>query len=148
MNIMAGKSTQAAEIRFAVGKNSLGRILVARSERGVCAILLGDDADALVRDLRARFPHARRSRTRASASSPRRMAQTPRSLRATRMRPKEFLPTAKRISAAWVDLPAMMFIVALLRRCVSWPYLIHSSPLPHSDSCGERAEVPRRGILS
>ena len=59
MNIMASESTQAAEIRFAVGKNSLGRILVARSERGVCAILLGDDADALVRDLRARFPHAR-----------------------------------------------------------------------------------------
>ena len=59
MNIMASELTQAAEIRFAVGKNSLGRILVARSERGVCAILLGDDADDLVRDLRARFPHAR-----------------------------------------------------------------------------------------
>jgi AraC family transcriptional regulator, regulatory protein of adaptative response / methylated-DNA-[protein]-cysteine methyltransferase len=59
MNIMASASTQAAEIRFAVGENSLGRILVAGSERGICAILLGDDADALVRDLRARFPHAR-----------------------------------------------------------------------------------------
>lgn len=58
MKITASASTQAAEIRFALGRNSLGSILVARSERGVCAILLGDDADTLMRDLRARFPHA------------------------------------------------------------------------------------------
>jgi len=50
-----------AEVRFAVAECSLGTILVARSTRGVCAILLGDDPDALVRDLRARFPHARLS---------------------------------------------------------------------------------------
>ncbi|MFH5926051.1 bifunctional DNA-binding transcriptional regulator/O6-methylguanine-DNA methyltransferase Ada [Roseomonas xinghualingensis] len=48
-----------AEIRFAVGQCSLGAILVARSERGVCAILLGDDPDALLRDLQDRFPRAR-----------------------------------------------------------------------------------------
>jgi AraC family transcriptional regulator of adaptative response/methylated-DNA-[protein]-cysteine methyltransferase len=47
-----------AEIRFAVGECSLGSILVARSERGVCAILLGDDADELARDLQNRFPRA------------------------------------------------------------------------------------------
>ena len=47
-----------AEIRFAVGECSLGSILVAQSSRGVCAILLGDDADALVRDLQDRFPQA------------------------------------------------------------------------------------------
>ena len=47
-----------AEIRFAVGECSLGSILVAQSTRGVCAILLGDDAEALVRDLQDRFPHA------------------------------------------------------------------------------------------
>jgi AraC family transcriptional regulator of adaptative response/methylated-DNA-[protein]-cysteine methyltransferase len=46
------------EIRFAVGECSLGSILVARSERGVCAILLGDDPDALARDLEDRFPRA------------------------------------------------------------------------------------------
>jgi len=46
------------EIRFAVGECSLGSILVARSERGVCAILLGDDADELARDLQNRFPRA------------------------------------------------------------------------------------------
>jgi AraC family transcriptional regulator of adaptative response/methylated-DNA-[protein]-cysteine methyltransferase len=45
-------------IRFAIGQCSLGAILVARSERGVCAISLGDDADVLVRDLQDRFPRA------------------------------------------------------------------------------------------
>jgi AraC family transcriptional regulator of adaptative response/methylated-DNA-[protein]-cysteine methyltransferase len=48
----------SAAIRFAVGECSLGSILVARSERGVCAILLGDDPDALARDLQNRFPQA------------------------------------------------------------------------------------------
>jgi AraC family transcriptional regulator, regulatory protein of adaptative response / methylated-DNA-[protein]-cysteine methyltransferase len=46
------------EIRFAVGECSLGSILVAKSRRGVCAILLGDDPDSLVRDLQDRFPRA------------------------------------------------------------------------------------------
>jgi AraC family transcriptional regulator of adaptative response/methylated-DNA-[protein]-cysteine methyltransferase len=46
------------EIRFAIGECSLGSILVAASERGVCAILLGDDPDALARDLQDRFPRA------------------------------------------------------------------------------------------
>lgn len=50
-----------AEIRFAIGECSLGALLVARSMRGVCAILLGDDPDALARTLRARFPNARLS---------------------------------------------------------------------------------------
>lgn len=48
----------AVEIRFAVGECSLGSILVAQSERGVCAILLGDDPGELVRDLERRFPCA------------------------------------------------------------------------------------------
>lgn len=47
------------EIRFAVGECSLGSVLVAASEKGVCAILLGDDPDALARDLQDRFPKAR-----------------------------------------------------------------------------------------
>lgn len=45
-------------IRFAVGVCSLGSILVAATERGVCAILLGDDPDLLLRDLQDRFPKA------------------------------------------------------------------------------------------
>jgi AraC family transcriptional regulator of adaptative response/methylated-DNA-[protein]-cysteine methyltransferase len=47
-----------AVIRFAVGQCSLGAILVAQSQRGICAILLGDDPDALVRDLQDQFPKA------------------------------------------------------------------------------------------
>ncbi|MGI6245822.1 MAG: bifunctional DNA-binding transcriptional regulator/O6-methylguanine-DNA methyltransferase Ada [Pseudochelatococcus sp.] len=47
-----------ADIRFAVGQCSLGAILVAQSDKGICAITLGDDPDALVRDLQDRFPRA------------------------------------------------------------------------------------------
>jgi AraC family transcriptional regulator of adaptative response/methylated-DNA-[protein]-cysteine methyltransferase len=47
-----------AAIRFAVGECSLGSILVARSQRGVCSILLGDDPDALARQLQDQFPNA------------------------------------------------------------------------------------------
>lgn len=47
-----------ADIRFAVGQCSLGAILVAQSNRGVCAILLGDNPDALVHDLQDKFPRA------------------------------------------------------------------------------------------
>ncbi|MCC6264599.1 MAG: bifunctional DNA-binding transcriptional regulator/O6-methylguanine-DNA methyltransferase Ada [Bryobacterales bacterium] len=43
-------------IRFAVGQCSLGAILVAQSRRGVCAILLGDDPEMLLRDLQDQFP--------------------------------------------------------------------------------------------
>jgi len=50
---------QNAEIRFAVGQCSLGAILVAQSQRGICAILLGDDPDALVRDLQDQFGKAK-----------------------------------------------------------------------------------------
>lgn len=48
-----------AEIRFAVGQCSLGAILVAQSDRGICAITLGDDPEMLLRDLQDRFPKAR-----------------------------------------------------------------------------------------
>lgn len=47
------------EIRFAIGQSSLGAILVASSGKGVTAILLGDDPDALIADLHSRFPKAR-----------------------------------------------------------------------------------------
>ncbi len=47
-----------ASIRFAVAQCSLGAILVASTDRGVCAISFGDDPDALVRDLQDRFVKA------------------------------------------------------------------------------------------
>ena len=46
------------EIRFAIGECSLGSILVASSERGVCAILIGNDPEALVRELQDKFPRS------------------------------------------------------------------------------------------
>jgi AraC family transcriptional regulator of adaptative response/methylated-DNA-[protein]-cysteine methyltransferase len=45
-------------IHFAVGECSLGSILVAASDTGVCAISLGDDPNQLGRDLQDRFPQA------------------------------------------------------------------------------------------
>jgi AraC family transcriptional regulator of adaptative response/methylated-DNA-[protein]-cysteine methyltransferase len=45
-------------IRFAVAACSLGALLVASTAKGICSILLGDDPDALVRDLQDRFPKA------------------------------------------------------------------------------------------
>jgi AraC family transcriptional regulator of adaptative response/methylated-DNA-[protein]-cysteine methyltransferase len=49
---------QAAAIHFALGRSSLGSVLVARTGKGVCAILLGDDPKVLAHDLRKRFPRA------------------------------------------------------------------------------------------
>jgi AraC family transcriptional regulator of adaptative response/methylated-DNA-[protein]-cysteine methyltransferase len=50
-----GKDTT---LRFAVGRSSLGAVLVAASDKGIAAILLGDDPQVLVRDLEDRFPKA------------------------------------------------------------------------------------------
>lgn len=52
----AGGANQ--KIRFAIGECSLGAILVAASEGGLCAIFLGDDPEALARELQDRFPRA------------------------------------------------------------------------------------------
>ena len=46
-------------IRFAVGECSLGAILVAATDKGVCAIEFDDDPERLVRNLQDRFPNAR-----------------------------------------------------------------------------------------
>jgi len=46
---------KSESIRFAVGECSLGSILVAATEQGICWISLGDDPAALVRELQARF---------------------------------------------------------------------------------------------
>jgi AraC family transcriptional regulator, regulatory protein of adaptative response / methylated-DNA-[protein]-cysteine methyltransferase len=59
---MAGMKTtrvtainSGSKILYAVGVTSLGCVLVARGAGGVCAILLGDDSQAVIRDLRAHF---------------------------------------------------------------------------------------------
>jgi AraC family transcriptional regulator of adaptative response/methylated-DNA-[protein]-cysteine methyltransferase len=49
---------RAAAIRFATGTASLGAVLVARSDAGICAILLGDEPETLVQELHERFADA------------------------------------------------------------------------------------------
>ena len=45
-------------LSYGVADCELGKVLVARSARGVCAILLGDKAEELVADLSSRFPQS------------------------------------------------------------------------------------------
>jgi AraC family transcriptional regulator of adaptative response/methylated-DNA-[protein]-cysteine methyltransferase len=45
-------------IRFAIAECSLGLVLVAATEKGICAITLGDRASALEQALKERFPQA------------------------------------------------------------------------------------------
>lgn len=54
----AAPTDTAMRIRYTIGASALGRLLVARSERGVCAILPGRDGASLVAELRSRFPGA------------------------------------------------------------------------------------------
>lgn len=42
-------------VRFDLGECSLGRVLVAASDVGLCAIFLGESEDALILDLKRRF---------------------------------------------------------------------------------------------
>jgi AraC family transcriptional regulator, regulatory protein of adaptative response / methylated-DNA-[protein]-cysteine methyltransferase len=48
----------ATNIRFTVADCPLGRLLLAGTERGICAVYLGDDDDKLGAELRAEFPAA------------------------------------------------------------------------------------------
>ena len=45
-------------IYFDIGSSTLGRVLVASTDKGLCAILLGDSPQAVTRELRERFPDA------------------------------------------------------------------------------------------
>ncbi|PKL34735.1 MAG: bifunctional DNA-binding transcriptional regulator/O6-methylguanine-DNA methyltransferase Ada [Spirochaetae bacterium HGW-Spirochaetae-10] len=53
------KGGEGVVIRYATGRCSLGRILVAESDRGICAVLFADHDDNLRRELTAMFPGAR-----------------------------------------------------------------------------------------
>jgi len=46
------------ELQVTISESSIGLVLVAQSEKGVSAVLLGDDRDALRTDLQSRFPNA------------------------------------------------------------------------------------------
>lgn len=60
-NGTATGASVGCDIRFALGRCSLGAILVGATARGVCAILIGDAPAQLVHDLQERFPHAKLS---------------------------------------------------------------------------------------
>ncbi len=49
---------QDTDIRFAVAQCVLGALLVAESDKGICAISLGDDPNELVQELQDQFPKA------------------------------------------------------------------------------------------
>jgi AraC family transcriptional regulator of adaptative response/methylated-DNA-[protein]-cysteine methyltransferase len=46
------------EISYGIARCSLGSILIARTDKGICAISLGDAPDRLREDLERRFPGA------------------------------------------------------------------------------------------
>ncbi len=52
------KGGEGEEVCHAIGRSSLGCVLVAATRRGICAILIGDDPAALRADLKSRFPKA------------------------------------------------------------------------------------------
>ncbi len=49
------------EIGYTIAKSALGPIAIAATDKGVCAVLFGDGAAELRRDLQARFPKVRLS---------------------------------------------------------------------------------------
>lgn len=50
--------TAADVLSYTVADCDLGKVLVARSAKGVCSILLGDSAEALAENLAGRFPQS------------------------------------------------------------------------------------------
>lgn len=52
------KGAKAEATSFIVAPSSLGHILIAATGKGICAVLIGDDRQALIADLKARFPQA------------------------------------------------------------------------------------------
>lgn len=53
---------EGLQIRWSLVHTALGQALVAATERGICAVALGDDAAALERELREEFPRAQLQR--------------------------------------------------------------------------------------
>jgi AraC family transcriptional regulator of adaptative response/methylated-DNA-[protein]-cysteine methyltransferase len=56
--ITSRRDAPSEAITFATGNSSLGTVLVARSARGICAILIGSETGELTADLALRFPES------------------------------------------------------------------------------------------
>lgn len=52
-------------LRYAISPCPLGLLLIAASERGICALLFADDEQALLDELQSRFPGAEQTRDQA-----------------------------------------------------------------------------------
>jgi AraC family transcriptional regulator of adaptative response/methylated-DNA-[protein]-cysteine methyltransferase len=55
-NATPKERTAMRDILYTTGACSLGSMLIAKSERGICAILLGDHPQDLLAELRSRYP--------------------------------------------------------------------------------------------
>jgi AraC family transcriptional regulator of adaptative response/methylated-DNA-[protein]-cysteine methyltransferase len=53
-----GRGGEGTDIHYAVFHAGLGRTLIAGTDRGICAILIGDDQKQLTESLRSEFPEA------------------------------------------------------------------------------------------
>ena len=53
-----GRGGRGATINYTIARSSLGRLLVAATGRGVCAVKLGDSDEALQADLKKEYPAA------------------------------------------------------------------------------------------
>ena len=95
-------------IRYVLAACPLGRVLVAATERGVCAISFADTDDALREELRSRFPHARLV---AAASSPRAVADSPSSAEAAHVDAQD--RAARDSISAWLA-TAVAFVLSHL----------------------------------
>lgn len=56
------KGGEGVAIRYTTARSPLGRVLVAATARGICAVALGDDDKALLDELRDEFPNAKLTR--------------------------------------------------------------------------------------
>lgn len=159
----------AKEIRFALGECSLGSLLVAATERGVCCLLLGDEPEALVHDLARRFPRARLvgddpefetwvGRAVALIEQPERAARLPLDVQGTAFQQRVWqaltrIPPGSTRSyaelAAAVGRPSAARAVA--RACASNPVAVaipcHRVVRRDGDLCGYRWGIERKRAL-
>ncbi len=61
---MYRRGGEGVRLSYSIAPGKLGRVLVARTERGICAVLIGDKEAVLIRELEAEFPKAVRIRNK------------------------------------------------------------------------------------
>ncbi len=116
----------SGEIAFATGTSILGTVLVARSARGVCAVLIGSEAGELTADLAARFPQNR-------------LAKDDRKLARDLEKVLRFIETPARGLDLELDVHGTPFQRRVGRS-------LRDSGPPHRDLCGARAPHRRARV--